>query len=169
MPLLLDDFTEPSDVIAARWSVFSDRVMGGVSTANATLAWVDGHYALRLTGNVSLENNGGFVQVARALNNGAGRPFDASGYDGIGLRLWGAGGPYFLHLRTEDCRAPWQYYSAPLPVDGAWEELVVPWHECEPVSLREPLDPSRLIRLGIVAAKRAFSANVAVARVTCIP
>lgn len=169
MSLLLDDFTDPAVDIVARWSVFSDRVMGGVSVARASLGEVDGRTALRLTGDVSLERNGGFIQVARALGTPAGAPLDASGYEGLSLSVWGAPGSYFVHLRTTDCRAPWQYYGAPLPVSATWETLVLPWHEFEPVALREPLDPSRLLRIGIVAAKVAFSANIAVSRVALIP
>lgn len=169
MSLLLDDFSESPADIAARWTVFSDQVMGGVSVARATLGEVDGRTALRLTGEVSLERNGGFIQMARALRSPGGAPLDASGYAGLRLAVWGAPGSYFVHLRTAESRAPWQYYAAPLPVSDQWETLVVPWHDFEPVSLREPLDPSRLVRLGIVAAKVAFTANIAVSRVALIP
>jgi hypothetical protein len=167
--LLLDDFTDTPAEITARWSVFSDRVMGGVSVARAALSEVDGRTALRLRGDVSLERNGGFIQVARALGSPTGAPLDASGYAGLSLTVWGAPGSYFVHLRTADCRAPWQYYSAPLPVSESWETLVVPWHDFEPAALRTPFDPSRLVRLGIVAAKVAFSADIAVSRVGLIP
>lgn len=169
VPLLLDDFTEAPADIAARWSVFSDRVMGGVSVARATLGDIDGRTALRLTGDVSLERNGGFIQMARALVTSAGAPLDARDFTGLQLTAQGTPGSYFVHLRTADCRAPWQYYAAPLPVSTAWETLALPWHEFEPVALREPLDPSRLIRLGIVAAKVAFRADVAVSRVVLMP
>jgi hypothetical protein len=169
MTLLLDDFTDAPTDIAARWSVFSDRVMGGVSVARAMLGEVDGRLALRLTGEVSLERNGGFVQMARALGPPSGTPLDASEYAGVSLTVRGTPGSYVVHLRTTDCRAPWQYYTAPLPVSGEWHTCVVPWHVFEPVALREPLDPSRLIRLGIVAAKVAFTADVAVSRVLLVP
>lgn len=169
MTLLLDDFSESPADIAARWTVFTDRVMGGVSDARATLGEVDGRVALRLTGEVSLERNGGFIQVARSLATTSGAPMDAREYAGLSLTVWGAPGSYFVHLRTTDTRAPWQYYSAPLPVADSWDTLVIPWHEFEPVALRAPLDPARLVRIGIVAAKVAFSANIAVSRIGLIP
>ncbi|MFO0095013.1 MAG: hypothetical protein ACK54K_11990, partial [Gemmatimonadaceae bacterium] len=109
------------------------------------------------------------MQRGRALGRAGGSPLDASVYGGVSLTVWGTAGSSVVHLRTTDCRAPWQYYTAPLPVSGEWHTCVVPWHVFEPVALREPLDPSRLIRLGIVAAKVAFTADVAVSRVLLVP
>ena len=63
--LLIDDFSVPGRAPSgARWQYFSDRVMGGVSQGSAEIAEVGGRQALRLSGEVSLENNGGFIQAA---------------------------------------------------------------------------------------------------------
>ena len=92
MTLLLDDFTD-ADLVAGSWSVFSDRVMGGVSDARAAHEVVAGRMALRLSGRVSLARHGG-VQLA----------------------VCGVSGSYVVPLRTAEARAPWQYYGAELPV-----------------------------------------------------
>ena len=149
--------------MARRWSVFSDRVMGGVSVANGTMATVHGRRALHLTGSVSLEQNGGFIQAACSLGDPPGSGVDARGFRGVALSVRGTPGSYFVHLRTADTRAPWQYYGAPLLVSGEWTDIVLDWGAFTPVSLATPLDVSRIVRIGIVAAKTAFQADVALA------
>ncbi|HMS03559.1 MAG TPA: CIA30 family protein [Gemmatimonadaceae bacterium] len=159
----LDDFAaDPSS--AAAWVVFTDRVMGGVSTAAATMEPVAGRRALHLRGTVSLERNGGFVQVARPLGRD-GAPLDARGFSGLVFHVCGTPGPYFVHLRTAQTRAPWQHYRAPLPVEPQWTTVTVPWSAFTPQGLATPLDVSVLTRLGVVGGQAAFEAAVAVERV----
>ncbi len=162
LPLVLDDFSQ-AEHDAASWSVFTDRVMGGVSDARARLAIVDGRRALQLQGRVSLERNGGFVQMARPLGD-SGAPLDATGSHGLQLDVCGSPGPYFVHLRTVHTRAPWQYYRAPLPVIAAWRTVAVPWSAFTPGGLSQPLDVRGLLRLGVVAGTAAFDADIALAR-----
>lgn len=161
-PLVLDDFSEAAPD-AVSWTVFTDRVMGGVSEAQAHLAIVHGRRALRLQGRVSLERNGGFVQMARPLGQGA-TPLDASGTLGLQLDVCGVPGPYFVHLRTVHTRAPWQYYRAPLPVTAEWRSVHVPWSVFTPGGLGQPLDVRGLLRLGVVGGTAAFDADVSLAR-----
>ena len=164
MILLLDDFRD-STRVAREWSAFTDRVMGGVSVAKASLLEVQGEQALRLTGRVSLERNGGFIQVARPFADGS---VNAAAFSGLQLRVCGTPGSYFVHLRTADTRAPWQYYGAPLEVRPTWHDVYLPWSAFRPVSLTEPLDATRLQRIGIVAGKVAFDADVAVSRLELV-
>ena len=160
-PLRLDDFCAGPSVMARRWSVFSDRVMGGVSMANGAMDNVHGRDALHLTGNVSLEQNGGFIQAACSLGDPPGSGVNARGYRGLALSVCGTPGSYFVHLRTANTRAPWQYYGAPLPVSGEWSRIVLDWSAFTPVSIATPLDVRQILRIGIVAAKTAFYADVA--------
>jgi hypothetical protein len=163
----LDEFSGTSD--AADWRVFSDRVMGGVSTGSAVVTMVQGCRALRLTGTVSLERNGGFLQMARAIDHRVLPHGDASAFAGLFLTVCGSPGTYFIHLRTADTRAPWMYYAAPLPVTSVWSDVVIPWSAFVPKALQRAHDPSRLTRLGVVAAGTAFDADIAVARVALAP
>ncbi|MFN5201278.1 MAG: CIA30 family protein [Gemmatimonas sp.] len=162
---LLDDFRDTA-AVARNWSAFSDRVMGGVSVAHVELVDRDGRRALRLWGHVSLERNGGFIQMARQFPNGT---YDASAFSGVQLSVCGAPGPYFVHLRTADTRAPWQYYAAQLAVTTAWHEVYLPFAAFTPVSLAAPLDVRTIQRIGIVAGTQAFDADLAVARVELVP
>jgi len=164
--LLIDDFGRVDGVSAlgTAWQVLTDQVMGGVSRGLAARD-TDGERAcLRLRGVVSLENNGGFVQAALPLRMND-RPLDARDFAGIRLTVMGNGETYYIHLRTGDTRLPWQYYQAAFPTDGQWREIDVPFRAFRGENLRTPLDLSRLERLGIVAAKKAFTADVAVARI----
>lgn len=164
--MLIDDFARADGLsnLGTAWRVFTDRVMGGVSRGSASREKVEAVPCLRLQGVVSLENNGGFVQAALPLGKD-GRPFDASGFTGIRLTVRGNGEPYYVHLRTGDTRLPWQHYQAAFPTDDSWREVDLPFGTFLPESLRAPLDSSRLERLGIVAAKKAGAADVAVARI----
>ena len=166
-PLLLDDFTAggAASTWGPRWIAFTDDVMGGVSTMSAE------HHEgevphLHMTGDVRLENNGGFVQVALPLD--AEGPVDASEYRAIRLRVKGNGTGYFVHLRTDDTRLPWQHYAAPFTAPEEWTDVEIPFADFEPASLRAPLDRSALRRIAVVAAKQRMRADVSIARVELV-
>ncbi|WP_316651707.1 CIA30 family protein [Ovoidimarina sediminis] len=105
-----------------RWRFFTDGVMGGVSTGEvAFLKEGDQTYA-RMTGAVSTENNGGFIQMRMDLPDGA--PEDATG---VRLIVRGNDQTYFVHLRTGGTMLPWQYYQAGFEVRGDWGEVRLPF------------------------------------------
>lgn len=163
--LLIDDFsTSAADYNGAAWRFFADTVMGGRSQGGASRVSVDNQRAMRLTGKVSLENNGGFIQTALALNKDN-KPLDASAYKGVRITVKGNGERYAIHLRTSHTWLPWQYYGASFPTTDTWTTIDLPFSGFEPASLRRQLDTSRLTSIGIVAIKKAFDADVSVARV----
>jgi len=116
-----------------------------------------------MLGDVSLENNGGFVQIALPLRSDE-RAFDASDYNGIRLWVRGNGQPYYIHLRTTQNRLPWQYYSAPIATNLEWREVDIPFSKFDGQSTRADLEISRLKRIAVVGAKKKFEADIAVAR-----
>jgi hypothetical protein len=81
------------------WRVVSDTVMGGVSSGKLIPTVTEGRHCLRLTGDVSLDNNGGFVQASLDLFSSG--LLDASDYLGIQIEIYGNSEVYNLHLRTE--------------------------------------------------------------------
>lgn len=162
---LIDDFSrEDASSLGTRWQAFTDRVMGGLSEGRASFETIEGKRCLRLRGDVSLENQGGFVQAALPLAKGDG-DLDASGYRGLRLWVRGNGAVYYIHLRTGDSRLPWQYYAAEFETGPAWKQVDVPFSAFLPENLSRDLDTRSLRRLAVVAAKKAFSADVAVARI----
>jgi hypothetical protein len=161
--LLIDDFAR-DDLISALgtpWRGFSDQVMGGISQETIALTKIDGRRCLRLTGDVRLENNGGFVQLALDLAP-EGQTLDASAYTGVILVARGNGESYGVHLRTPDCVRPWQSYRASFVGGPEWQEIKLPFDRFEPHRLTVPLDLRHLRRLGLVAIGRAFHADLAV-------
>ncbi|MFO1158484.1 MAG: CIA30 family protein [Reyranellaceae bacterium] len=70
-----------------------------------------GRPALVMRGDVRLENNGGFVQMALDLArpevSGSGT-LDARGWRGLEIDIHGAPHSYSLHVRTADLERPWQ-------------------------------------------------------------
>jgi hypothetical protein len=165
--VLIDDFADKGLVssLGTRWRAVSDRVMGGISEASISRAVVDGRPALCLTGEVRLENNGGFVQASLdlALSDGI---LDASGYAGLRLVVRGNGERYSVHLRTPDNVRPWQSYRAHLTEGADWQTVHLPFAAFEPHRLEMPLDRSRLRRIGLVAIGRAFFADLAVSELS---
>ncbi len=164
--MLIDDFSG-SDFISklgTRWRAVSDRVMGGISEASIAHDTIDGRQCLRLTGDVCLENNGGFLQAALDLHP-SGNDIDVSGYTGVRLVARGNGERYSVHLRTLDNVRPWQSYRAHFTAGADWETIHLPFRDFTPHRLDAPLDTTRLRRIGLVAIGRAFHADLAICEI----
>jgi hypothetical protein len=138
--------------------------MGGVSDATATQETLQGCRAARLTGEVSLENNGGFVQMGFDLA-GAGGTTTPSDHAGIAIDVLGNGERYDLRIRTEDLTRPWQSYRVGFKAPAEWTTYLFPFEDFAPYRTDLCFEPNRLRRIGVVAAGRAFCADVAVARI----
>lgn len=158
--LLLDDFSSERSALGPRWEGFTDQVMGGVSEMDVRIEGEGANRFLHLSGNVSLENNGGFVQVRLRLDEGK-RTFDASEYTGIAVRVRGKDRGYYVHLRTPRTVFPWSYYAQEFLVSEEWNTVYLPFSDFKAESMRSnELDPGKLNSLAIVAAKKAFLADL---------
>lgn len=104
-----------------RWRFFADTVMGGVSTGGMAFGTFENKAFARLSGSVSTENNGGFIQMRRDL---PGSP--PEGAQGVRLVARGNDQRYFVHLRTSGTVLPWQYYQSGFDVTGQWMEIRLP-------------------------------------------
>lgn len=167
--VLIDDFSSKRSALGTEWQGFTDRVMGGVSDMQAGYREVDGQTVLGIRGQVRLDNNGGFIQ-ARLPLDADGRAFDAAAFGGLRIRARALKlGPYYLHLRTDDTRRPWQYYRARLDLTSEWTTLDLPWAAFEARSLRQPLDSARSRSVAVVAYGEAFEAEIEVARIEWLP
>lgn len=87
--LVLFQFENKSEQKA--WNIVNDDVMGGISTSQVRVK--DG--SAFFTGNVSLENNGGFASTRALMQKGK-----ISGYNAIKIRVKGDGKKYKLSLRS---------------------------------------------------------------------
>ncbi len=160
---LIDDRVSGSaaSTLGPSWRFFTDGVMGGASSGSMRIETVQGRSALCLHGQVRLDNNGGFVQMA--LDLPAGPP--AGGWRGVEIDVLGNGRRYGLHLRTVAMSLPWQAWRAPIEAPPNWQRLRLPFEAFEPYRTGGALHGSELRRIGIVAIGEAFNAEVCVARV----
>jgi hypothetical protein len=161
--MIIDDGSRGDLVsrLGTRWRGVDDRVMGGVSLARVVRETIDGRRCLHLSGDVRLDNNGGFVQMALDLSPHGGI-VDASGFAGVLLAVRGNGERYSVHLRTADVTRSWQSYRAHFDARPSWCELHLPFSEFAAHRIDVPFDPVRLRRIGVVAIGRAFRADLAV-------
>jgi hypothetical protein len=163
--LIIDDRSSGNleSALGSSWRMFTDGVMGGVSTGTLTPASVDQCDCLRLQGDVRLENNGGFVQAALDVEDTPAG--DASAYTGIEIEVYGNDETYNLHLRTDDLWLPWQSYRTTFAAPARWQTLQLPFAEFSGYRTWKPLDVTELERIGVVAIGRAFTADLCIGRV----
>ncbi len=158
---LIDDFSDRT----GPWRFFTDQVMGGVSTGKARVTTQDGAWFLRLTGSVSTENRGGFIQARRDLPGGL--PQNATA---LRIKVRGDGQRYFIHLRTRGTMLPWQYYQAGFQTGADWREITLPFSAFKPSGslLRATPRPDRVTSVALMAYGRDHQADVSLARVEAV-
>ena len=163
-PEIIDDlrFDLPLSVTGNGWVLISDRVMGGVTDGTMTREIITGRDAVRMQGGVSLENNGGFLQVALDLGD-AGAEVDARRWNGIQIDVFGNNQVYNLHLRTSDIHRPWESYRESFHAPTRWTTVLLPFGDFAPHRTDRPLNIARLRRIGIVAIGREFEADISIA------
>ena len=144
--IVIEEFAESA--VSLRWQIVNDDVMGGVS--QSSLNRVDAE-TVRFSGQLSLENNGGFAS-ARAL----GRMPDLSEAQAILIRTKGDGRTYQLRLRMANgWRAP--DYSAEFATQpGRWQTHVLPltsfvagWRG-RSIRNAPPINPAEILSVGIL-------------------
>lgn len=140
-----------------RWRFFTDGVMGGVSSGKVTFLREEDKAFARMTGTVSTENNGGFIQMRLDLPDSA-----PDGATGVRIVVRGNDQRYFLHLRTQGTVLPWQYYQAGFDVTGRWAEVRVPFTAFTRSGriLRSVPKAKRISSVAIVAYGRNHNAEI---------
>ena len=146
------------------WSLISDQIMGGRSAGKLSRIDYKQQSCLRMSGLVTTENNGGFLQIARNLATN-GKPFDASSYKGLSIKVAGNVETYNIHLRTTDISLPWQSYRSSFKTSAEWQVVQLPFNEFVSHRTDSNLDISRLMRVGLVAIGRDFNADLYVSEI----
>jgi len=156
--MVIADFAEG---VGPDWRFFTDRVMGGKSEGQAR---IDGG-ALALSGRVSTENNGGFIQVRADLE--ARLPPDTVG---LRLRVRGDGQRYFVHLRSTETRRPWQFYQAGFETGPDWREVTLDLAAFRPMGggLRGAVEAGQVTSIALVAYGRDHAADVQLSRIEAV-
>ena len=129
------------------WTAVNDPVMGGRSTSTA----VFGDGGLVFSGNISLDNNGGFASARGPFDTDLGRR--AAGATSLGVRALGDGKTYVLKVETGQ---PWSYiqrFSAEAGVRRTYDLPVGGFQPVgrflDPAPGAPPLDPSLISRVAL--------------------
>ena len=147
----------------AKWCFVTDKVMGGVSEGSLEFIKEDDNYFYRMTGELSLKNNGGFIQFRTKLEN---HPADKS-FDGVRIRVRGNDNEYSIHIRTKYLLLPWQYYESSFKATNQWTTIELPFSSFNKSNFYQPSAvSSRDIKtIGIVAIGREFNAEIDLASI----
>ncbi len=156
---LIDVYRARQDV-PSPWTVVSDQVMGGVSSA--ALRQDDRHDSICtcLAGQTRLEHNGGFVQMKLDIEPS----WSCADYGGIFIELCGAPHDYNLHIKTNQLDKPWQSFRCTLPVGPQWTRFIVPYGQLLAHRTEAELQPVDIKSVAVVAIGTAFEVDVCVRR-----
>tara|TARA_B100000686_G_C16579857_1_gene857548 strand:- start:372 stop:1001 length:630 start_codon:yes stop_codon:yes gene_type:complete len=149
------DYCEES---TTRWCFVTDKVMGGVSEGDFKLKSDKNFFYYNMQGNVSTENNGGFIQFRTKIEN---HPENKL-FDGIRIKVRGNNEEYSIHVRTKYLFLPWQYYEATFTANNDWEIITIPFKKFKKSNFYQPSSVSSIDveTIGIVAIGRNFKANI---------
>jgi monofunctional biosynthetic peptidoglycan transglycosylase len=143
------DFDEGVDA----WRVVVDGVMGGRSSGRVSLSEPG---TLQFTGNLSLENNGGFSQMRANV------PSEAfAGAEGIEIKVRGDGRTYKFDVRCSNVRLMAGGFQRDFQTEaGEWITIRLPFDEFRLYSFgrRVPnapaLEPTKIESIGVTLADK---------------
>ena len=149
---LKDNFDNPGS-----WRYIADDVMGGISSGKVEFINIDGNSNILLTGNVSTENNGGFIQIRKELKD-----INLSNAESIRIVARGNNEKYYIFLRTSGTILPWQYYSHEFDVMTEYDEFIMQIKDFKKsgMLLSNQIDPKKITSIGIVAYGRDHYAEL---------
>ena len=154
--MIFEDFdNKPSK----RWEFIADTVMGGVSEGNVLFLKERNTFYAKMTGNVSLENNGGFIQFRRKIQNKISNDFQ-----GLNIKVRGNKLEYYIHIRTIGTILPWQYYQAPFIVEQSWKEIDINFEEFKRsgIMLSKNFNPKNIKSIAVVAYGKNHKVDIEV-------
>ncbi len=162
--MILDDLSTPGVTTQKQnWAFFTDGVMGGLSQGKAIISNVNGINCYHMTGNVTTENNGGFIQIRNQLKPSV----STKEYNGIYLKVLGNKENYSIHVRTALTVAPWQYYKFNFTTKNQWGEVKAPFSKFKKSNIYQPSDlvGQKIKSIGIVAGFKDFSADICLSEI----
>lgn len=141
---VLFDFSDPSS--ATGWFNQNDTVMGGVS--DSASAWVDGH--LVFSGNLSLDNNGGFTSTFGPINEQL--PALMSGANAIVVTARGDSQTYLMQIRNNDNTRYIQRFTTVADIEQSYilpiaDFVSVDWR-LSPIAGAAPMNVANTVQIG---------------------
>ena len=146
---VLFNFDQPE---AQRWRSVNDNVMGGVSQGTSEITDAG---ALLFTGNLSLENRGGFASLRCRPNQ-----VDLSTVREIVLRVRGDGRTYQCNLHVPTSRIAYSYRASFTTAADQWQEIRLPLAQFgatwfgRPQADDPPVDAEKVRSIGFMIADK---------------
>ncbi len=103
------------------WNVVNDDVMGGVSTSSVSNSEND---FLLFSGDVSLENNGGFASLRSSIDD-----YDFDNFKGFLIKIKGDGKTYSLSFRQTKYFTGFNYNQKFETKENEWQIIELPFDE----------------------------------------
>ena len=113
------DFTDKN--VKEKWGITNDDVMGGVSSSKISTGEND---VLVFSGNVSLENNGGFASLRSPIDD-----YDLSAYEGFLIKVKGDGKNYYLSFRQTKYFTGFNFTRRFQTEKDKWQTIKLPFNE----------------------------------------
>ncbi len=162
--MVLDDLSTPGITTQKQnWAFFTDGVMGGLSQGRAIISNVANENCYHMTGNVTTENNGGFIQIRNQLKPS----ISTKEFSGIYFKVYGNNENYSIHIRTALTMAPWQYYKYSFTTEKKWNEIRAPFNEFKKSNAYQPsaLVGQNIKSIGLVAGFKDFDADICLSEI----
>ncbi len=156
--VFIDEFNQKNE-----WNFITDQVMGGTSKGTYNYEKINNDYVVKITGNVSTKNNGGFIQIRRNLNN-----VNLTNARNLEVIAKGNNEKYFVHLRTTFTLLPWQYYQHSFIVKKDFKNFILPIRNFTKSGflLPDQINPKNIKSIGIVAFGKDFNADLTVKKIS---
>ena len=130
------------------WYTENDVVMGGVSNSRMSYANEEQGGVARFSGEVSLENNGGFAQVQYDKTD-----FDLTGFQGVELHVKGDAQTYQLRFKTDAERVT---YAQSFTARDEWQRVQLPFADFAPTFHGEDVPDAPDLNLAAVQTVSLF-------------
>jgi NADH dehydrogenase [ubiquinone] 1 alpha subcomplex assembly factor 1 len=102
-----------------QWRIVNDGVMGGLSSSRV---FVDGDSKIIFSGNVSLENSGGFASLRSQIND-----YNFENFAGIEIKIMGDGKHYSISMKETSYFSGYFYTCSFETKKNDWTVLQIPF------------------------------------------
>lgn len=121
-----------------RWRIVNDDVMGGLSSSKAIVQ----DNKIVFTGNVSLENNGGFASLRSPVKD-----YNFEEFSGIEIKIKGDGKRYSVSMKETTYFSGYFYTSTFETKIGEWIIVRIPFDQFKLYYFGSETNPSKIIPL----------------------
>ena len=143
------------------WRGVTDQVMGGVS--NLIIRHSDGVFFM--SGNVSTDNNGGFVRLSNRVD------IISNDFKGIKFKAKGNNETYEIHVTLKGLKIPpWSYFSQSFDVTEQWQEYQISFKDLKRSSgfSAASMKAKNIRDLSIAGFGRDFAVDLAIKDISLI-